>query len=258
MSTALFNLAGKVALVTGGNSGIGRALAFGLRDAGATVVVAARRAERNAEVAAELGKPHAALQMDVTDEASIAAAVDGVFTRFGRLDILVNNAGNAQASSVLEQSLAEWNRVIATDLTGPMLCTKHAARVMQHQRSGKIVNIASIYGLTGASKGRLGSYVAAKHGLIGLTKVNAVELAPLGIQVNAIAPGWVFTEMIGIARGTPFDLAVQRRTPAGRWGEGDDIIGACIYLASSASGYVTGTCLSVDGGYSASDGLDRG
>jgi 2-dehydro-3-deoxy-D-gluconate 5-dehydrogenase len=258
MSSTLFDLSGKVALVTGGNSGIGRALALGLRDAGATVAIAARRAARNAEVLAELGAArHAAFETDVTDEDSIAATVKALVERFGRLDILVNNAGNAQASSVLEQSLSEWNRVIATDLTGPMLCTKHAARVMQDQRSGKIVNIASVYGLTGASQGRLISYVAAKHGLIGLTKINAVELAPMGIQVNAIAPGWVFTEMNGASRGTPFEQAVRQRTPSGRWGEGGDLVGACIYLGSSASDYVTGSCLTVDGGYIASDGLDR-
>jgi 2-dehydro-3-deoxy-D-gluconate 5-dehydrogenase len=258
MSAKLFDLAGQVALVTGGNSGIGQALALGLRDAGASVAIAARRAGRNAEVLAELGPGHAAFEMDVTDEASVEAAIAGVAARFGRLDILVNNAGNAHASSVMEQSLADWNHVIATDLSGPMLCTKHAARVMARMGRGKIINIASVYGLVGASRGRLGSYVAAKHGLIGLTKVNAIELAPLGIQVNAIAPGWIFTEMNGASRGTPFEQAVQGRTPAGRWGEGADVVGACIYLASAAAAYVSGSCLTVDGGYSASDGLDRG
>lgn len=258
LATELFDLTDRVALVTGGNSGIGRTLALGLRDAGATVAIAARRAERNAQVLAELGDAHAAFEMDVTDEASVEAAVTGVVARYGRLDILINNAGNAHASSVLEQTLDDWNRVIATDLTGPLLCTKHAARVMKRQRGGKIVNISSIYGLTAASRGRLVSYVTAKHGLIGLTKVNAIELAPLGIQVNAIAPGWIFTEINAGSRGTPFEQAVQLRTPAGRWGETSDIVGACIYLCSAASGYVTGSCLTVDGGYTASDGLDRG
>ncbi len=258
MSADLFSLAGKVALVTGGNSGIGRALALGLRDAGAAVAIGARRADRNAAMLAELGSDHAAFELDVTDEASIERAVAATLARFGRLDILVNNAGNAHAASVLELSLADWNRVIATDLTGPLLCTKHAARAMKDRGGGSIVNIASVYGLTAASKGRLVSYVAAKHGLIGLTKVNAVELAPLGIRVNAIAPGWFFTEMNDGSRGTPFEQAVARRAPLGRWGETPELVGACVYLASTASAYATGSVITVDGGYSASDGLDRG
>lgn len=257
MSPNLFDLSGRVVLVTGGNSGIGLALALGLRDAGATVAVAARRASRNAEAVALLGSGHAAFEMDVTDEAAIERTVAGVVERYGRLDVLVNNAGAAKAASVLEQSLDEWMQVLATDLTGPMLCTKHAARVMQRQGDGRIINIASIYGLMAASRGRLISYVAAKHGLIGLTKVNAVELAPVGIRVNAIAPGWIFTEMNDSARGTPFEQAVVQRTPMGRWGSTQELVGACVYLASEASGYVTGSCLSVDGGYAASDGLDR-
>ena len=257
MSQNLFDLGGRVVLVTGGNSGIGLALALGLRDAGATVAVAARRTSRNAEALAQLGPDHAAFEMDVTDEAAIERTVHSVVERYGRLDVLVNNAGAAKAASVLEQSLDEWNQVLATDLTGPMLCTKHAARVMKRQGDGRIVNIASVYGLMAASRGRLISYVAAKHGLIGLTRVNAVELAPLGIRVNAIAPGWIFTEMNDDARGTPFEQAVMRRTPIGRWGSTQELIGACVYLASDASGYVTGSCLTVDGGYSASDGLDR-
>jgi 2-dehydro-3-deoxy-D-gluconate 5-dehydrogenase len=257
MNGKLFDLGGRVALVTGGNSGIGLALALGLRDAGATVAVAARRTSRNAEALAQLGPGHAAFEMDVTDEAAIERTVAGVVDRYGRLDALVNNAGAAKASSVLDQPLDEWNQVLATDLTGPMLCTKHAARVMKRQGSGRIINIASIYGVTAASDGRLISYVAAKHGLIGLTRVNAIELAPLGIRVNAIVPGWIHTEMTDGARGTPFEQAVMRRTPVGRWGGPQELVGACVYLASDASGYVTGSCLTVDGGYTASDGLDR-
>jgi NAD(P)-dependent dehydrogenase (short-subunit alcohol dehydrogenase family) len=255
LSANLFDLRGRVALVTGGNSGIGLALALGLRDAGASVAVAARRATRNAEALAQLGAGHAAFEMDVTDEASVQRTVAAVVERFGKLDVLVNNAGAAKAASVLEQSLEDWNRVIATDLTGPMLCTKYAARAMQRQGAGCIVNIASVYGLTAASRGRLISYVAAKHGLIGLTRVNAVELAPLGIRVNAIAPGWIHTEMTNSSGG--FEQAVNRRTPLGRWGGAHELVGACVYLASDASGYATGSCLTVDGGYNASDGLDR-
>jgi 2-deoxy-D-gluconate 3-dehydrogenase len=128
---------------------------------------------------------------------------------------------------------------------------------MAEQRSGKIINITSIYGLVAPSKGRQVSYTASKHGLIGLTKANAVELAPLGIQVNAIAPGYDLTEMLEEVRGTPFAEAVSRRTPAGRWGEPDDLIGAAVFLGSRASDFISGVVISVDGGYLASDGVDR-
>jgi len=252
-----FSLDGKVALVTGANSGIGRTLALALRDAGARVVIGGRRAERNTDVLRQLGPPAAALALDVCDEASVERAVAGTVERFGRLDILVNNAGVGQRGSVMELERAAWQHVIDTNLTGAFLCTKHAARRMKGQGTGKIINIASVYGLLAPSKGLQVAYTVAKHALIGLTKVNSVELAPLGIQVNAIAPGWYFTEMTEELRGTPFDQAVRRRAPAGRWGETRDLVGACLFLASAASDYVSGIVIPVDGGYAASDGLDR-
>jgi NAD(P)-dependent dehydrogenase (short-subunit alcohol dehydrogenase family) len=258
MFSKLFSLEGRVALVTGGNAGIGRRLALALHEAGARVAIGGRRADRNAAVLAELGPEGAAFELDVADEASVEHAVASVRQRFGRLDILVNNAGIVQRASVLELERSDWDRVLATDLTGPFLCTKHAARVMKQQRAGKIINIASIYGLVAPSKGMQVSYAVAKHALIGLTRVNAVELAPLGIQVNAIAPGYYSTEINAELRGTPFEQAVIRRTPVGRWGDPDDLVGTSVYLASSASDHVTGACIAVDGGYSASDGLDRG
>ena len=134
---------------------------------------------------------------------------------------------------------------------------KHAARQMAGRGSGKIINIASIYGLVAPSKGLQVAYTVAKHGVIGLTKVNAVELAEHGIQVNCIAPGWFFTEMTEELRGKPFEHAVRRRAPSGRWGEAGDIAGTCLFLASPASDLVTGTVIPVDGGYMASDGLER-
>lgn len=152
---------------------------------------------------------------------------------------------------------AGWDQILATNLTGAFLCTKHAAQIMTSQQSGSIVNVASVYALTGPSKGLLSAYTASKHGLIGLTRANAVELAPLGIRVNAIAPGFHQTEMTAGMCDTALSLAVVRRTPLNRWGVPDDIAGAALYLASPASGFVTGSCLVVDGGYSASDGLDR-
>jgi 2-deoxy-D-gluconate 3-dehydrogenase len=153
---------------------------------------------------------------------------------------------------------AAWDLVIATNLTGAFLCTKHATRIMAEQRSGKIINIASVYGVTAPSKGLQVAYTASKHGLIGLTRANAVELAPLGIQVNAVAPGWYFTEINADIRGSALEAAINRRTPAGRWGEPTDLVGTLLFLASAASNYVTGSLIAVDGGYSASDGLERG
>jgi 2-deoxy-D-gluconate 3-dehydrogenase len=253
-----FSLAGRVALVTGANSGIGRTLAGALHAAGAGVAIGGRRADRNAAAVEELGSGAAAFELDVCNEMSVERAIAGIVARFGRLDVLVNNAGLSQRGSVMELDRAAWQQVIDTNLTGAFLCTKHAARHMQARGSGKIINIASVYGLVAPSKGLQVAYTAAKHAVIGLTKVNAVELAPLGIQVNAVAPGWYFTEMTEELRGTAFERAATRRTPAGRWGETRDLVGACRFLASSASDYVSGVVIPVDGGYAASDGLERG
>jgi len=254
---AIASLAGQVALVTGGNSGLGRAMAAAFRNAGAKVAIGARRSEQNAAVVAELGGEAAAFDLDVSDEASVAAAIAGAVERFGRLDILVNNAGIVRRESVLTLERRQWDEVIAINLTGAFLCTKHAAQHMAAQKRGKIINIASIYGLTAPSKGRQLSYTVSKHGLVGLTKANAVELAPLGIRVNAIAPGYYFTEISEELRGSKFEEAVKRRTPMGRWGEPDDLVGAAVFLASPASDFITGVVLNVDGGYFASDGVDR-
>ena len=258
MAQDMFSLEGRVALVTGGNSGLGRAMALAFKEAGAQVAIASRRADKNAEVARELGDPAAAYELDVRDEGSVEQVVAAVVERMGHLDILVNNAGTVNRISVLEMELSEWERVIATNLTGAFLCTKHAGRVMARQGSGKIINISSGYGIVAPSKGLQVAYTASKHGLIGLTRVNAVELAPLGIQVNAILPGWHITEINQELTATPLGEAISRRTPTGRWGEPSDLVGTCIYLASSASDFVTGSCAVVDGGYLTSDGLDRG
>jgi len=222
MSDDPFSLDGKVALLTGANSGIGRTLAAALGDAGASVAIGGRRVDRNAAVLEQLGPSAAAFELDVCDEGSVERAVNGAAERFGRLDILINNAGVSQRGSVMELDRATWQHLVAP------------------------------------SKGLQVAYTVAKHGLIGLTKVNSVELAPLGIQVNAVAPGWFFTEMTKELRGTTFEQAVRRRAPAGRWGETTDLVGACRFLASAASDYVNGIVIAVDGGYAASDGLDRG
>jgi NAD(P)-dependent dehydrogenase (short-subunit alcohol dehydrogenase family) len=157
----------------------------------------------------------------------------------------------------MELDLKTWRHVIDTNLTGAFLCTKYAARHMKQQGAGKIVNVSSIYGVLAPSKGLQVAYTVAKHAVIGLTKVNAVELAPLGIQVNAIVPGWYFTEMTEELHGTAFEQAVVRRTPAGRWGKASDLVGTCVYLSSAASDFVNGAVITVDGGYAVSDGLER-
>jgi 2-dehydro-3-deoxy-D-gluconate 5-dehydrogenase len=257
MAADLFSLEDKVAFITGGNSGLGRAIALAFGRAGALVAISGRRAERNADVLASLGPSAAAFELDVADEESVERALAGTVERFARIDILVNNAGVGQRASVMELDRATWQQVIDTNLTGAFLCTKHAARHMKTQGAGKIINISSIYGVIAPSKGLQVAYTVAKHGVIGLTKVNAVELAPLNIQVNAIVPGWYFTEMTEELRGTAFEKSVVRRTPAGRWGDGRDIAGTCLYLASAASDYVSGAVITVDGAYTASDGLER-
>ena len=257
MAANPFSLDGKVALVTGGNSGLGRAVALALRNAGARVAIGGRRAARNAQALESLGPQAAAFELDVSDEASVERAFGETIARFGRIDILVNNAGVGQRASVMELDRATWQHVIDNNLTGAFLCTKHAARRMKTQGAGKIINVSSIYGLMAPSKGLQVAYTVAKHAVIGLTKVNAVELAPLNIQVNVIVPGWYFTEMTEELRGTAFEASVIRRTPAGRWGNTPDLVGTSLFLASAASDYVTGAVITVDGGYTASDGLER-
>jgi NAD(P)-dependent dehydrogenase (short-subunit alcohol dehydrogenase family) len=231
-----------------------------LREAGAKVAIGGRRTDRNAAALVDLGGDGdhaAAFELDVCDEPSVERVIHGVVKRFGRIDILINNAGDVNRKSVMDLDRKDWDRVMAINLTGPFLCTKHAARRMKLQGSGKIINIASVYGLTAPSKVLQVAYTASKHGVIGLTRVNAVELTPLGIQVNAIAPGYFFTEMTSELRGTPLERSIKRRTPSGRLGETEELVGTCIYLASSASDHISGICIPVDGGYLASDGLER-
>ena len=177
---------------------------------------------------------HAALELDITDESSVRDAIGATVGRYGRLDILINNAGIGQRASVMDLDLAAWQHVLNTNLTGAFLCTKYAARQMKSQRAGKIINIASIYGLIAPSMELQVAYTVSKHALIGLTKVNAVELMPLGIQVNAIAPGWFFSEMTEELRGTAFEKSALRRIPAARWGRTADLVGACMFLGGMA------------------------
>ena len=252
MSDTLFSLAGRVALVTGGNGGLGRAMALGLRAAGARVAATGQHLEKNAAMARDLGDSGATFTLDVRDEEVVERVVGTVVDQFGRLDILINNAGVARVAPVLAFERDTWDAVVETNLTGSFLCAKYAARAMiAAGRGGKIINIGSMYSLFGP-RGNA-AYAASKSGVLGLTRALAVELAEHAIQVNAILPGWYETAMTAGTPAAPAGREIRRRTPAGRWGRPDDLVGAAVFFAAPASDFVTGTALPVDGGYAATD-----
>jgi 2-dehydro-3-deoxy-D-gluconate 5-dehydrogenase len=249
----LFDLTGRVALVTGGNGGIGRSIALGFAQAGASVAILGRNAAKNEKVLAELQKIGAqaiAMEADITSRAQIEPSVARVVGELGSVDILVNNAGIGLIKPSLEVSVEEWDRVLAINLTACFLMSQAAGRLMAKRKKGKIINISSIYGLFGNAVAP--SYSATKGALIQLTKSMAIELAPVNVQVNAIVPGYFHTELTDQFRGQPFYDELIRRVPAGRWGEPEELAGAAIFLASGASNFVTGTSVIVDGGFSAS------
>jgi 2-dehydro-3-deoxy-D-gluconate 5-dehydrogenase len=247
----LFDLTGRVAVVTGGNSGIGRGIALGLAEAGAAVAVWGRNDEKNQRVLSELkaiGVRSMALMVDMTNRAGLEPAVNKVESDLGRVNILVNNAGIASLSGgVMNEKPEDWDRVIETQLNSVFLLSKLAAQSMIRQKSGKIINIASMYSFFGS--GLVPSYSAAKGAIVQLTKSMAIEFAPHNIQVNAIAPGWIETDMTAPVRTTPMNDEILARTPAGRWGQPEEVAGAAVYLASRASDFVTGDTIRVDGGY---------
>jgi 2-dehydro-3-deoxy-D-gluconate 5-dehydrogenase len=248
---ALFDLTGQVAVVTGGNGGIGRGIALGLAEAGAAVAIFGRNDEKNKQVLSELqatGVPSIAVKVDVTNRAGLEPALGRVQSELGRISILVNNAGNVSLSGgVLNEKPEDWDDVIETQLNAVFLLSKLAAKSMLAQKSGKIINIGSMYSFFGS--GLIPSYSVAKGAIIQLTKSMAIELAPHNIQVNAIAPGWIETEMTAPVKTMPLNDEILARTPAGRWGRAEEIAGTAVYLASQASGFVTGTTIRVDGGY---------
>ena len=249
----MFTLKTKVAIVTGGNGGIGLGMARGLARAGATVVVAARDAGKSAEAVRELqalGGDAFAAEVDVCDEASVAAMVASTVERCGRLDILVNNAGINIRKPVQELALDEWRQVIDTNLGSAFLCARAAHPHMQRAGGGKVINIGSMLSIFGASFAP--AYGASKGGVVQLTKLLAVGWAPDNIQVNAVLPGWIDTALTQGARQQVDGLheRVLARTPAGRWGAPDDLAGVAVFLASAASDFITGVAIAVDGGYS--------
>lgn len=252
MTSALFSLQDRVAMVTGGNRGLGRAIALGFQQAGARVVVTGRDPAQNTAIGHELGDPDAVVALDVRNEDAVAATVARIVERFGRLDILVNNAGVSHGASVLSMSRADWDADMETNLTGMFLCAKHAgAAMVAGGAGGKIINVGSLYSLLGTPS--FAAYGASKAGVLGLTRALAIELAVHGIQVNALLPGWCETDMTQGMPASELGEEIRRRTPAGRWGQPDDMVGAAVFLASAASDFVTGAHLLVDGGYAVTE-----
>jgi 2-deoxy-D-gluconate 3-dehydrogenase len=249
----LFDLNGRVAVITGGNAGIGFGIANGLAEAGATVVIAGRRTENNVQAAMALEALKVktlALELDVSQEDSCRSMVENTVQRFGRIDILINNAGMNIRKQPEDYAVVEWSRVIATNLTGAFVCAQAAYPHMKRGGSGKIVNIGSMLSIFGASFAA--AYAASKGGIVQMTKALACAWAKDNIQVNAILPGWINTPLTQSARTEVPGLheRVLARTPAGRWGEPPDLAGVAVFLASPASDFITGAAIPVDGGYS--------
>jgi 2-deoxy-D-gluconate 3-dehydrogenase len=246
-----FDLSGRVAVVTGGNGGIGRGIALGLAQAGAAVAILARNEEKNQRVMGELealGVAVLSVKVNVASREELQPALAKVEETLGPISILVNNAGITVIGGVLDQAPGDWDQVIETNLNACFLLSKLAAQSMVKRRQGKIINIASMYALFGS--GHVPSYSASKGALVQLTKSMAIELAPFNIQVNAIAPGWLETDMTAPVKTMPLYQEIITRTPAGRFGNPDECAGTAVFLASRASDFVTGTTICVDGGYS--------
>jgi len=247
-----FDLTGRVSVVTGGNGGICRGIALGLAAAGAKVAVLGRNEEKNQRVLSELkalGNPSIAVRVDVTDRPGLEPALAKVESELGGIDVLINNAGIVSLSGgVLNETAEDWDSVIETQLNAVFLLSKLAAKSMMSRKRGKIINIGSMYSFFGS--GLIPSYSAAKGAIVQLTKSMAIELAPHNIQVNAIAPGWIETEMTAPLKSMPLNAEILSRTPAGRWGQAEELAGAAIFLASRSSDFVTGAIIPVDGGYS--------
>jgi 3-oxoacyl-[acyl-carrier protein] reductase len=244
----MFNLTGKVALVTGASQGIGRATALALLGAGARVALCARNAEKLAAIEAEVtavGAEALAVPMDVADAEQVKAGFKRVIERFGRLDILVNNAAITRDGLAVRMKLDDWDAVLRTNLTGAHLCSQQTLAVMMRQRSGRIINVASVVAETG-NAGQ-SNYVAAKAGLIGLTRALAVEVASRNITVNAVAPGFIVSPMTDPLSDT-VKQALLERIPLGRMGTDAEIAAAIVFLASDEAAYITGAVLDVNGG----------
>lgn len=254
MTASPFDLSGKVAVITGGNGGIGLGMARGLARAGAKIVIAGRNEAKSESAAAEiaqLGTKALPLSFDVADKAAVTGMVDATLSEFGRLDILINNAGINIRGPAHTLGLDDWHKVIDTNLTSAFLCAQAVYPAMKKAGGGKIINVGSMMSIFGA--GFLPAYAASKGGIVQFTKAIASSWAQDNIQANAILPGWIDTELTRKGREHIPTLhdTVLARTPARRWGDPDDLAGAAVFLSSSASDFVTGISIPVDGGYSA-------
>jgi len=252
----MFSLKGKVAIVTGGNGGIGLGIARALASAGASIVIAARNAQKTAKAAETIRGDHGAkvleLEVDVRRENQVTYMAEKTLEAFGRIDVLVNNAGINIRKLPQDLTTAEYDEVLEVNLRSAFLCSKAVYPTMKKAGAGKIINIGSMTSLFGGAK--LMAYGASKGGIVAMTRALAVAWAPDNIQVNAILPGWIDTDLTRRARVELEGLneRVLSRTPAGRWGRPEDLQGTAIYLATAASDFITGVALPVDGGYSVS------
>ena len=257
----LFDLTGKVTLVTGGNQGIGLAIAILLAKAGARVCVNGTRDEKLQsckEVFKEKGLDVYAIKFDVTDEKEVDRGISQIEGNVGSLDILVNNAGIIKRVPILNISLSDYMRVVEVDLAGPFIVSKRVVPRMIEKKAGKIINICSMMSVYG--RNTLSAYASAKGGLKLLTQNMTCEWAKYNIQINGIGPGYIATPLTAPLRekGNPFNDLVMARTPAGRWGEPEDVANAALFLASKASDFVNGHILYVDGGILANFGYVKG
>ena len=250
----LFDLSGKVAIVTGGNGGLGRGMALGLAGAGSNIVVAARNMDKTAQALSqieELGVKAMGLKVDVSQESDINEMVSQTVEDLGQVDILVNNAGITARKEPQDLDTEEWDQVLDVNLRAAFLAARAVYPHMRSQGAGKIINIGSMFSIFGGG-GSGAPYSASKGGIVQLSKSLAVAWAKDNIQSNAILPGWFMTELtsaVPLTQPERYDL-INRRIPYGRWGEPEELQGAVVFLASRASDYVTGAVLTVDGGYS--------
>ena len=254
MPSDLFDLSGRIALITGGGSGLGNAIAHGLARAGATVIMNGRRRDKLAEAVGALrdaGLRGDSVAFDVTDSTAVNTGIATAVAQHGPIDILVNNAGMQHRQPIEDFTDAEWQRMMDTNLNAAFFVARAVIPSMKARRAGKIINICSI--LSFVSRPSIVPYAVTKGGLAMFTKGLAVELAPHNIQVNAIGPGFYKTEMnTALFTNPEFDAWVCKRTPAARWGQPDELAGAAVFLASGASNYVNGQILCVDGGFTSS------
>lgn len=249
----LFDLTGKVALVTGASKGLGKALAVGLAKAGADLALCARRWEDLETARTEIGKYGHRTEiftLDVLDSTKVRETTEAVLKAFGRVDILVNNAGVNVRKPVLELTAADWDQVLDTNLKGYFLVAQAVVPAMIQQKKGKVINMASILGAVGLENQL--PYASSKGGVIQMTKVMALEWARHGIQVNAIGPTYFETPLVAALRNDPERFRfINERTPMGRWGQPEELEGTVIFLASKASDFITGQTVFVDGGWTA-------